>query len=380
MHGTTPADSVQIRAAAQQTAPWWSTLRRKHRRGLLLIAVGLASAAVTAGYGVHWYTTGRFFESTDDAYLSADNVTVAPKVPGYITELLVTDNQPVQRGDILAKIDARDYQTAVESAQADLESAEANAANIDAQLGEQQSVIAQAQATVAADEATVTFAQQELQRYTDLARSAAGTTQRLQQAQSDIGQKLANVQRDTAAFQAAIAHVSVLETQRRQAQGAIERQKALLAQAKINLEQTALYAPVDGVVGDRTVRQGQLVQAGTRLMSVVPTARLYLLANFKETQTGRMVAGQHVTVKIDSFPGKVINGTVDSLAPGTGAQFALLPPENATGNFTKIVQRVPVKILLDTSNPIVAQLRSGLSADVAVDTRKITEPVKEARR
>ncbi|MBS0220331.1 MAG: HlyD family secretion protein [Proteobacteria bacterium] len=321
----------------------------------------------SAGYSTYWYLVGRFYETTNDAYLGADNVTVAPKVAGYVVDLNVQDNQRVKRGDVLARIDPRDYQTAVDSAAADLQSAEANAANIDAQLAEQQSTIAQARAAVEADRAAITFSQQELQRYSALARTGAASAQRNQQAESDLAQKRAGLERDQAALRAAEAHTGVLQTQRRQADAAIAARQAALAQAKINLEHTNIVAPIDGVIGDRSVRQGQFVQAGARLMSVVPTDRIYLIANYKETQTGRMMPGQPVSIELDTFPGKTIAGTVDSLAPGTGAQFALLPPENATGNFTKIVQRVPVKILLDPKNPLIARIRSGLSATATVD-------------
>ncbi|HET6197531.1 MAG TPA: HlyD family secretion protein, partial [Acetobacteraceae bacterium] len=193
--------------------------------------------------------------------------------------------------------------------------------------------------------------------------------QRQQQAQSDLDQR-------RAALAAQQAHIDVLKTQRKQADATIASKQAALVQAKINLAQTTLTAPVDGVVGDRTVRQGQLVQPGTRLLTVVPTQSVYLVANFKETQTGQMHPGQSVNVDIDSYPGHPIKGTVDSLAPGTGAQFALLPPENATGNFTKIVQRVPVKIVLDPKDPLSAELRPGLSVTATVDTR--TAPVQTA--
>ncbi len=172
--------------------------------------------------------------------------------------------------------------------------------------------------------------------------------------------------RDRAGLSAAKAHTDVLKTQRRQAAATIAAKSSALDQAKINLANTTLVAPSDGVVGDRSVRQGQFVQPGARLMSIVPTGQIYLVANYKETQTGRMVPGQKVEISIDSFPGQSIEGTVDSLAPGTGAQFALLPPENATGNFTKIVQRVPVKILLDANNPLSQRLRPGLSVTASV--------------
>jgi membrane fusion protein (multidrug efflux system) len=328
----------------------------KRRRRRLLLALVAALLLAAGGYGIYWYAVGRHFESTNDAYLDADSVVIAPKVAGYVTELKVQDNQHVEAGDVLLHIDPRDYQTAVDSAAADLDNARATAANIDAQLEEQQSTIAQARAAVV-------FSEQEQKRYADLARSGVGTAQRQQQTEADLAQR-------RAVLSAAQAHVGVLQTQRRQAEAAIAAKTADLDQARINLDHTTLTAPIDGVVGDRTVRDGQLVQAGTRLMSIVPTQDVYLVANFKETQTGRMVPGQTVTIEIDSYPDHPIKGTVDSLAPGTGAQFALLPPENATGNFTKIVQRVPVKIALDPADPLTARLRPGLSVTATVDTRK----------
>jgi membrane fusion protein, multidrug efflux system len=344
------------------------TSKQRSRR-LLLSALGAVVLVAGVGYGTYWYFIGRHYETTNDAYLGADSVTIAPKVGGFVAELNVADNQTVHKGDVLARIDPRDYQTALDSAQADLESAQATAANIDAQLNEQQSTIAQAQAAVDSDQAGVTFSEQELARYGDLARTGAGSTQRQQQAQSDLVQKKAMLDRDRAALSAAKAHTDVLKTQRRQAAATISAKGAALDQAKINLGNTAIVAPVDGVVGDRSVRQGQFVQPGARLMSVVPMGQIYLVANYKETQTGLMVPGQKVSISIDSFPGQTIDGTVDSLAPGTGSQFALLPPENATGNFTKIVQRVPVKIVLDPSNPLSQRLRPGLSVTATVHTK-----------
>jgi membrane fusion protein (multidrug efflux system) len=336
------------------------------RRRLLLGILGAVVLVAGVGYGGYWFFIGRFYETTNDAYLGADSVTIAPKVGGYVAELNVADNQTVHKGDVLARIDPRDYQTAIDSAAADRENAEATAANIDAQLTEQESTIAQAQAAVDSDQAAVTFSEQELARYGDLARTGAGSTQRQQQAQADILQKKAVLDRDRAALSAARAHTDVLKTQRRQATAMIAAKSSALDQARINLANTTLVAPADGVVGDRSVRQGQFVQPGTRLMSIVPMGQIYLVANYKETQTGRMMPGQKVSISIDSFPGQTIEGTVDSLAPGTGSQFALLPPENATGNFTKIVQRVPVKILLDPNNPLSRRLRPGLSVTAAV--------------
>ena len=215
------------------------------------------------GYGTYWYAVGRHYESTNDAYLGADSVTIAPKVRATWPRSAVGDNQRVKAGDVLARIDPRDYQTALDSAQADLENAQATAANIDAQIKEQQATIAQAQAAVRRH----LFSEQEFKRYNDLASTGAGSAQRQQQAQSDLGQRPRR-----AALTAQQAHIDVLQTQRKQADATIAAKQAALDQAKINLAQTTLTAPVDGVVGDRTVRVGQLVQPGTRLMTVVPTA------------------------------------------------------------------------------------------------------------
>lgn len=358
--------SYPLGAAASEVRRATENRRRRRR---WLAGLGGIVLVLGGGYGTYWYLVGRFYESTNDAYLAADSVTVAPKVAGYVVELAVEDNQRVRKGDVLARIDPRDYRTAVDSATADLQNAEATAANIDALLAEQQSTIAQTRAAVEADKAAITFSEQESRRYGDLARIGVGSAQRNQQAEADLAQKKAALERDLAAVRAAQAHVGVLQTQRRQADATIAARKAALAQAQINLEQTTIIAPTDGVIGDRSVRQGQLVQAGTKLMSVVPTDRVYLVANYKETQTGQMTPGQPAAIELDTFPGETIMGTVDSLAPGTGAQFALLPPENATGNFTKIVQRVPVKILLDPNSPLAGKIRPGLSAVATVDIR-----------
>jgi membrane fusion protein (multidrug efflux system) len=358
-------DQVEYQTSFEPPKPQkLSDNRRRRRRWLTILAAVVLTAGI--GFGGYWYLVGRFYETTNDAYLGADSVAIAPKVMGYVADVAVGDNQRVKAGDVLAHIDPRDYQTAFDSATADLANAQATAANIDAQLSEQQATIAQAQAAV-------TFSEQEAKRYNDLARTGVGSAQRQQQTESDLAQRRATL----AAVQ---AHVDVLKTQRRQADAAIAAKTAALDQAKINLAYTTITAPIDGVVGDRTVRPGQMVQMGTRLMTVVPTQSVYLIANFKETQTGHMVPGQPVSISVDSFPGQDIAGTVDSLAPGTGAQFALLPPENATGNFTKIVQRVPVKILLDPKNPLTARLRPGLSVTATVDTHDRAAAVNQAAR
>ncbi|HET6308959.1 MAG TPA: HlyD family secretion protein, partial [Rhodopila sp.] len=319
------------------TAPALSTPQkpRRLRRSLLLGAAGLAVLLGAADFGYNWYTNGRFIESTDDAYTQADGVAISPRVSGYITQALVTDNERVHAGEVLARIDDRDYRAALQQAQADVAAQSAQIDNIDAQLALQRSTINAAAADVAADEAGLTFAQQDSARYADLARNGAGSVQSAQQTAASLRQKAAALAHGKAALTAAQQQLTVLQTQRQQAQAALARAQAATDQAALNLSYTVITAPVDGAVGDRSLRLGQFVQPGTRLLNVMPVGSdVYVVANFKETQLAQMWRGETVSVAIDMLPGIPLHGTVDSLSPGTGAQFALLPPENATGNFT----------------------------------------------
>jgi membrane fusion protein (multidrug efflux system) len=345
---------------------------QRRRRGLLIAAVIGALLLVGAiGLGWYWYTTWRWLESTDDAYTQADNTAIVPRVSGYISELLVTDNQRVKAGDVLVRIDPRDYEAAVDQAQADVAAAEANIRSLDAQISQQQAMIEQARADVAAAEADLAFAQQEYARYSTLAKTGAGTVQRAQQAATDLRNKTAALEHNQAALAAAEKQIDVLRTQRSQAHATLLHDRAVLEQARLNLGYTVIKTPIDGAVGDRAARIGLYVQPGTQLMTIVPIGtRVYVVANFKETQITRMFRGEAADITVDAFPGAHLNGTLDSVAPGSGQVFALLPPENATGNFTKIVQRVPVKILLDpTTDPVLDRIRAGLSVEATVDTR-----------
>jgi membrane fusion protein (multidrug efflux system) len=252
---------------------------------------------------------------------------------------------------------------------ADLASAEASAANIEAQTTEQQALIAQSEATLDGDRAVVAFAQQQLARYTNLANSGVGSVERLQQAQSDIGERKAVLERDRAAVEAARTHLAVLETARRQADANIERQRAALDQARLNLSYTQISAPADGTIANKTVQVGNFVQPGQILFSMVPD-QLYVTANFKETQLTNVRPGQSAVVRVDAFPGLRLSGRVDSMQRGTGAQFALLPPENATGNFVKVVQRVPVKIILDDPGEALRYISPGMSVEATIHFAK----------
>ena len=352
-------------APAAVTAP--KTGRKLLKRGVLAAAL-LAGAAFGADFGYHYWTVGRFIESTDDAYVKADYTTIAPKVAGYIKQVLVNDNDPVKAGQVLARIDDRDFQAALSQAKADLKAADAATANIDAQISLQQSLIDQAKATEAASQASLDFAQSDAARSARLISNGAGTQSRAEQTQSTRDQAAAAVERDHAALVATQNKVPVLQTQRDQAAAQRDRAAAAVQQAELNLSYTDIVAAVDGTVGARSIRIGQYVTSGTQLMAVVPLHSVYVVANFKETQLTYVRPGQSVEIKVDSFPDVAIKGHVDSLSPASGLEFSLLPPDNATGNFTKIVQRIPVKIVIDDEH-LAGLLRSGMSVEPEIDTK-----------
>jgi membrane fusion protein, multidrug efflux system len=343
-------------------------VRAKIKRAALVIAL-LAGTALGGYYGHSYWTTGRYLESTDDAYVKADYTTVAPKVAGYIAEVLVQDNQPVTAGQLLAKIDDRDFRAALAQANADVNAAAAAVRNLDAQINLQHSLIEQAQAAIDASKASLDFADADAERYRDLMKTGAGTTQRAQQTESIRGQAVAQLQRDQSGLIAAQKKIAVLTTERDQAQAQLERSHALAQQATLNLSYTTITAPVNGTVGARSLRVGQFVAAGTQLMAVVPLHATYVVANFKETQLTYVRDGQPVEVRVDGYPDVKLTGRVDSLSPASGLEFALLPPDNATGNFTKIVQRIPVKITLDDSR-LTGLLRAGMSVEPTVNTKQ----------
>ena len=354
---------------AIEPAPAPAVEKRFNFRKALLTS---AAAAVLAGgvwFGWNYLTVGQYLVSTDDAYVKADNTTVAPKISGYLHEVLVGDNERVKAGQILARIDERDFRVALDQADADVAAARAAIASKQAQLEIQQSVIGAAKATVDADQATVIFASQENKRYTDLATTGYGSLQNAQQAQSRIANAQAATQRDLANLDSALKQVDLLKAELLQAKATLARAEALQSQARLNLDYTNIIAPIDGTVGNRTLRVGQFVQAGTQLMSVVPARGAYVVANFKETQLTDVRTGQLVDIAIDMFPGQAVHGHVDSIAPASGQEFALLPPDNATGNFTKVVQRIPVKIVLDRSNDASIGLRPGMSVIPTIQTR-----------
>jgi membrane fusion protein (multidrug efflux system) len=352
--------------------------RRAIRRAALVLALALGVASA-ADFGHYYFTIGRYLESTDDAYVKADSTIIAPKVTGYIAEVLVADNQPVKAGQLLARIDDRDYRTALNQAHADVAASEAAIKNLDAQIELQQPLIQQQAAEVDAAEANLKFAQEEQARYDNLMKSGSGTLQRAQQTDAALRAQTAQLQQGKSGLIAAKQKVEVLTTQRAQAVAQFERAHAVEQQAALNLSYTEITAPVDGTVGARTLRVGQYVQAGTQLMAVVPLDAVYVVANFKETQLTHVRNGQPVELRVDGFHGTKLKGHVDSLSPASGLEFALLPPDNATGNFTKIVQRVPVKIVLD-DHSLSGLLRPGMSAVPTVDTKSAAVAERETAK
>jgi membrane fusion protein, multidrug efflux system len=346
-----------------------AAIKKLNFRKVLMAGVAVAVLAGAAWYGWDYWTLGRYLVTTDDAYVKADNTTVAPKVYGYLREVLVGDNEQVKTGQVLARIDERDFKVALDQAKSDVAAANAAIVSRQAQLAVQKAVIDAAKATIDVDKATVTFAAQENKRYTDLAATGYGSLQNAQQAQSRSAGAQAAIQRDTANLASALKQVDLLKAEIVQANAALARAEAVQNQAELNLSYTNIIAPIDGIVGNRTLRIGQFVQAGTQLMSVVPIAGVYVVANFKETQLTDVRQGQAVDIAVDMFPGQVVHGHVDSIAPASGQEFALLPPDNATGNFTKVVQRIPVKIALERDNDSSIELRPGMSVIPTIETK-----------
>ena len=338
------------------------------RRRTLLFAGGIAVLAVALAWLAYWLLVGRYIENTDDAYLQADSVTVAPKIGGYVAEVMVGDNQAVKAGDPLVRIDTRQYQASLDQAQATIVARQADIARAEAEIQQQQANVAQAEAQARVADIKARHASEEVRRYTPLAKAGAETNEHLADLVSDRDQALAALAADTAAVASAKSQIQVANTQIAQARAELAAAQASARQDALNMQDTLVRSSIAGRVGDRTVRVGQYVQPGTRMLTVVPVQDVYLVANFKETQLSRMRPGQPATLSVDALSGVKLHGAVDSFAPGTGAVFALLPPENATGNFTKIVQRVPVRIRVDAGQ-YADRLLPGLSVSVDVDTR-----------
>jgi membrane fusion protein (multidrug efflux system) len=347
---------------------------------LVLALVVIAALIAAVFYGLHWWTTGRFIESTDDAYIGGDVTVIGPKVSGYITELKVIDNQFVHAGDLLVKIDDRDYLATLHKAEGAIAAEEALLANLQATEQLQQAVIGQAKAGIDAASAETVRSRDDNVRYKELASRSAVSLESAQRADATFKTAQANGAKAQASLLAAQRQLDVIATQKQQARAALMQAKAERDLAQLNVGYTELRAPIDGVIGNRRARVGAFAGAGTQLLAVVPASGLWVDANFKEDQLAEMLPGQPVSIHADVLPGRVFHGHLDSLAPATGAQFSVLPPENATGNFTKIVQRVPVRVRLDAADNTLGKLRPGLSVTAEVDTKtgSVDEPAVAA--
>ena len=329
---------------------------------LVIIAAGAGLG------GTYWWKTARFQETTDNAYVEGDISVVSPQIEGKVATVPVGDNQAVKAGDVLATIEDADYKAKLAQAEAQVAAAEASVGTIDSQITWQQTKIDQVAAQQRSAAAELTRAKTVYDRYKKMIVDKVIGTQELDEATAAYLKAQAAVTETAAELAAEQTQLGVYQTSRKEAEAKHAEADAARKLAQIDLDRTVIRAPIDGVVGNRAVRVGQYVKAGSQLLSLVPTD-VHVVANFKETQLDRMRPGQQVEVSVDAFPSEKLVGTVESFAPASGAEFSLLPEENATGNFTKIVRRVPVRIALPANNPLHGLLRPGLSVVVDVDTR-----------
>jgi membrane fusion protein (multidrug efflux system) len=366
---TTPAGETLQRDIITQPSPPKAARRPLPVKRITLLGFGILLCLGAAWYGVTWWTVGRFVETTDDAYVGGNVTQIAPHVAGFVRQILVADNQFVRSGQPLIRLDPRDLQAALDHAQAILAECQEARDNLQAQYNLQQSLILQAEADLSAGNASSVFASEDAARYQSLARSEAGSRQDAQRALAEVQKADAALVAAGARLAAAREQLAVLDTQIAGAKARIAQAEADLDAARLNLGYTEINSPVAGYVGDRYAEVGAYVAIGTDLLSIVPASGLWVDANFKEDQLARMRPGDPATIVADVLPGQSITGHVLSLAPATGAIFSVIPPQNATGNFTKIVQRIPVRIALDGNAGTLGLLRPGLSTTVSVYTQ-----------
>ncbi|WP_428488293.1 HlyD family secretion protein [Rhodopila sp.] len=345
------------------------TRRRFGLKRLGLLAGAMAMLAAGVWFGLQWWTDGRFIESTDDAYVGGNLTSIAPHVPGFVASIPVSDHQLVQAGQLLVRLDARDYRAVVAHARAVVAAADATIDSLRAQLMLQQSTIQEQAANLMARTAQANYTGADAERYRSLATTAAGSRQDQQRTTSLDVQAHAAVLSAAAALQGARQRLPVLQAQITTVEAEAAQARADLETAQLNLGYTEIRSPIDGYVGNRAAQVGAYVAQGGYLLSIIPAHGLWVDANFKEDQLAGIAPGRIASLVADVLPGHDFRGHVVSVSPGTGAVFSVIPPENATGNFTKIVQRVPVRIALDGADEELALLRPGLSTTVRVDTR-----------
>ncbi|MES0065083.1 HlyD family secretion protein [Mesorhizobium sp. M0074] len=371
-----PSAKVQPAIEAPETplkpadvTPLAPAKKKRSMRSMLLPIIGLALLGAGAWYGYNYWTDGRFMITTDDAYVQADTAFISPKISGYVDQVKVTENQQVKAGEPLLIVDDGDYKIAVAQAEAQIATLSKTLDRIDAQTEAARASLKQAQAQKTADQAAADNAKRAQVRAAQLLKTRVGTQAQLDDAQTVVEQANAALAGADAQIAAAQANIGVLQAQRAESASTLASLQLAHDKAVRDLSFTVLRAPYDGVVGNRSVEQGDLISPGQKLAVIVPMDKLYIVANFKETQLARLVPGEKVRVSVDAIDGQDIEGTVSSLAPASGAVFSLLPPENATGNFTKVVQRVPVRIDVPADVLKTGKLRAGLSVVVAVDSR-----------
>jgi membrane fusion protein (multidrug efflux system) len=331
----------------------------------LLIAAVVGVALIVGGFV--WWQGKQRWEATDNAFVAADTTAVSPQIDGYVVEVLVADNQRVQAGQVLLRLDDADARAALAQAQANLAAVQAGVRNVDARAAQEQAMIASRAAAVTQAQAQADLAREQVARYGKLADQGWVSQQRIQTERAGARTAQAGVAEAQAALVAEQRTAGVLGSTRSQSVASVQQAQAAVDQARLALDRTVIRAPVGGVVGARGVRVGQYVRPGGQILSIVPLGDAYVVANFKETQLDRLRLGQTVHIEADAFPGRDLTGQVESFAPATGSEFALIPVENATGNFTKITQRVPVRIRVDPRAG--AALRPGLSVEVKVDLK-----------
>jgi membrane fusion protein (multidrug efflux system) len=362
----TAAPAPKLAAPAKPALPasgFWS----RFTIPLFAVVVALAFVAVATLRWNEWTGSARI-QTTNDAYVRADLTRLSSRIAGEVLTVAVTDFQRVKMGDLLVQIDPADYQAQVDQAEAGVIGAQATLDNLSNQVELQYATIAQAEAARISAEAQEVEARQEEDRQKSLSQSDAGTRQRLEQATAAYAKAQADVRASRAVIAAQKHQLEVLQGMKKQRAAEIDAAKATLAAAKLKLGYTKVVAPFDGVTGERQVQPGDYVNIGTNLVNVVPLPNVYVIANYKETQLTNVTPGQPVEVTVDSFPKETLHGRVERISPASGSQFALLPPDNATGNFTKVVQRIPVRIALDGNQPLLERLLPGMSVVTRIDT------------
>lgn len=333
------------------------------KKRVILIILGIITLSL-----LYWFFFARGIESTDDAYLKGNLTLISPKVSGYVVEVLIQDNQHVKKGDVIAQIDQRDFAARLQQAQAEVDSLKAKYTILENQHLSQQETVKEAEAGMNVAKASMVRAEKEFKRTSTLIKDGAISEQLNDQAVFEHKNGQASVQKSQAVYESALIQLKVILAQMEEAKAQLKKAEAAIVLAEIDWQNTTIVAPKDGIVGNRGVQVGQLARPGLSLVYLIPDNEIWVEANLKETQVGKMKPGQSVKINIDSFPGVTFDGKIDSLAPASGSEFSILPPENATGNFTKIVRRIPVKIAFNERADL-SLLKPGMSTVVHINVR-----------